>query len=158
MVSFIVNVNSGLKLLFHLNPGIVTSFSYRSMVVHERYKTQGTRNKKQVFISFILQRYNAQDTRYTEQEQKVFVDEILKNIEYHVRLLNPEPCSLCLHKTFRICSFAFSSSSFITTTHFWIDESYAFAPVVLISLPISCNIKESFFPFDSSGSAMVALK
>ena len=33
------------------------------------------------------------------------------------------PCILPLHNTFNTCSFAFSSSSFIITTHFWIVES-----------------------------------
>ena len=62
------------------------------------------------------------------------------------------------YNTFKTCSFAFSSSSFISTTHCWIVESYAFEPVVLISRPISWRIKESFFPLLSSGSRRTARK
>src|SRR4030095_4036143 len=68
------------------------------------------------------------------------------------------PWTFGLHSTFRICSFAFSSSSFMITTHFWIVASYALAPVVFISLPISWSMKESFLPFDPSGSSIVVLK
>lgn len=60
--------------------------------------------------------------------------------------------------TFSTCSFAFSSSSFICTTHFWMVESYALDPVVLISRPISCRMKDSFLPLEGSASWRIERK
>src|SRR6476620_9684673 len=62
------------------------------------------------------------------------------------------------YNTFNICSFNFSSSSFISTTHFCMAASYALEPVVLISRPISWRTKDNFFPLDSSWSWRIEVK
>jgi hypothetical protein len=50
------------------------------------------------------------------------------------------------YRRLSICSLIFSSSSFIFTTNFCIGASFDLDPMVLISRPISWEIKFIFFP------------
>src|SRR5690554_2733577 len=59
---------------------------------------------------------------------------------------NDDGLSFFHYMIFRICSLIFSSSSFISTTNRWISVWFALLPMVLISRPISWQIKPSFFP------------
>lgn len=58
------------------------------------------------------------------------------------------------HSTLRLCSFIFSSSSFMRTTSFWMSWSLALEPIVLISRPISWAINPSLRPGASSFSTV----
>src|SRR5690606_4512529 len=57
------------------------------------------------------------------------------------------------YKTLSSCSLIFSSSSFMRTTTCWMPAWLAFEPRVLISRPISWEMKPSFFPFASAPSS-----
>lgn len=61
-------------------------------------------------------------------------------------LLHSKTWSSKDQRTFIACSLIFSNSSFIKITYCCTNASLALEPIVLISLPISCEMNPSFLP------------
>ena len=132
MVSFTSNENEGCLDTCHSFFGKLSNFSKISMVLHENRTMQ---LRKQVVKS----------------PNKLFFFTDL----FYIKL---QTCKHKSYKTFNICSLAFSNSSFIKIKSCCISTSLALEPVVLISRPNSCKIKESFLPLLISFSASIDLK
>src|SRR6516165_3796712 len=95
-VSLIVKLISGLKLLAHSCPGMVMFFSNTPMGIEHEMKEMreaSTNNSKTFF----------------------------KENFFYKNRFNEGACES--YNTFNTCSLAFSNSSFIRTTYFWMVES-----------------------------------
>jgi len=153
----------GLKLLVHCCPGMVTFFSKTpdGIEQEDQQRQPAAARNKRIFFNETRLCKNNMCRRSTTRK----LADLRQNA--NVCPLDEPPVAvqgfLSFHKpahynTFKTCSFAFSSSSFISTTHCWMVESYAFEPVVLISRPISWRIKDSFLPLPSSCPSRMDLK
>jgi hypothetical protein len=132
VVSFTSNEKEGCLDTCHSFFGKLSDFSKISMVLHEK-------------SAMALIKHTIKSTK------KLYFFTDLFYIKLHT-------CSHKSYKTFNICSLAFSNSSFIKITSCCISTSLALEPVVLISRPNSCKIKESFLPLLISFSASIDLK
>ena len=132
MVSFTSNENEGCLDTCHSFFGKLSNFSKTSMVLQEK-------------SAMALTKYPVKSTK----KLYFFTD------QFYIKL---HTCTDKSYKTFNICSLAFSNSSFINITSCCISTSLALEPVVLISRPNSCKIKESFLPLLISVSASIDLK
>jgi hypothetical protein len=132
VVSFTSNENVGCLDTCHSFFGKLSNFSNTSMVLHEK----------------------------TTAQQRIQVVKSPKKLYFFTDLfyIKLQTCTHKSYKTFNICSLAFSSSSFIKITNCCISTSLALDPVVLISRPNSCKIKESFLPLLNSFSSKMDLK
>lgn len=132
----ISNEMTGLKDASQAWSVILTVFSKRSIVSQEQSSATARRAGRTIDFSWFMTR-----------EITILAGSRMGSV--------PSPAG---QSTFSTCSLAFSNSSFIITTDFWMVASLALDPVVLISRPISCRTKESFLPLLSPASSSSDMK